>query len=584
MTSVDSKTSGVIQNLDRISELPEPMILNILSCLPLEDSARASILSKTWKSFCSLNPILYYDHNLFALQSMVGGDEPDINQIRDMFLDDVHHHLSRARQLDSPIRKLALKVAINDSNCFSRLDKCLELLRHINVQDLCVIVQTVGYFWKDLFCDEDDIYEFPISVLASKGLRSVSIRGCMFAKEAFVGDPINKRPGVSFSSLQRLCLSHVYIKDHAFDNLVTYCPGVEILVIDSCSVLMDSLELSRFPKLKNALIEFQLGRINHIGIADTNLECFKCTINIGTECHISPAACASIRELTLLGCTLNQPSLFADFAATFPLVEEADIFIHDTETFKAVSNVLRKLKFSRYGSVPLKEVHVDCPRLTSLDCFSYGLVKVYVDCPKLRVFHFRGSTVPKRLFFSPVADLEESRFKISVNYAYDTLWFINLRAFLVLAMASPTYVFLTFALPMATFEPEQVEAFHASPQYNIHLTVWVTPEVGENVTALVDAMLWVIRPTTLVVGCGFYHLLKYLCENLMKKAEVNICDEQVPESYPCWMHHLKDFQAESDFKIESSLDIPDIKENLVDLADQCRTFSNHIYFTFRWSN
>ncbi|XP_074290063.1 F-box/LRR-repeat protein At5g02910-like [Silene latifolia] len=574
MTFVDGKKRGVIENLDRISELPEPIILHILSCLPLEDSARTSILSKAWKNYCSLNPILYYDHNLFALQSMLAGGEPDINQIRDMFLDSVHYHLSRAGQLDSPVRKLALNIAINDSKCFSRLDTCLEMLTHINVEDLCVIVQTIGYLWEDVFYDDDILYEFPISVLASKGLRSVYIRGCTFAEETmFVGDPINKR-GVSFSSLQRLCLSHVYIKHHVFENLVNYCPGVEILVLHYCTVLMDSIELSRFPKLKNALIEIESGRIDRIGIEDTKLECFKCEVNCDTECHMSPAACASIRELTLVGCNINQPSVFADLAATFPLVEEAYIFIHDTETLKAVSNVLRKLKFYRRGLVPLKEVHIDCPRLTFLDFISHGLVELYVDCPKLRVFRYQGDAVPNRLYFSPVADLEECSFKIFMRYAYDTRWFINLRELLVSVMASPTYVSLRFNLPMATFEPEQVEAFHASPRYNVHLTLSVASEAGQNVAALVDAVLYIIRPTTWIVGCRF-DLLKYLCENLAKKSQDNCCDEGVTS--PCWLDQLEDFQ------VESSLDILDIKENLLGLPEQSPSITKDILFKFLWS-
>ncbi|KAK9681616.1 hypothetical protein RND81_10G015300 [Saponaria officinalis] len=571
MTSVDGKNCGAIENLDRISELPEPIILHILSCLPLEDSARASILSKTWKSYCALHPILYYDHNLIALQSLVSGGELDINQIRDMFLDDVHYHLSRARQLDSPIRKLALNVAINDSKCFSRLDTCLEMLRHINVQELCVIVQTIGCLWDDTaFFDDDTMYAFPMSVLVSKGLCSVHIRGCKFAEETFVGG------GVSFSSLRRLCLSHVLINDHVFENMVNYCPALEMLVLDYCTALMGSLELSRFPKLKTALIEFECGWVDYVGIVDTNLECFKCEININNVCHISPAACASIRELTLR-CTINQPSVFADFAATFPLVEEAEIIVHGSETFKAVSNTLRKLKFSRYDSlpVPLKEVHIDCPRLTSLDIKGNGLVELYVDCPKLKVFRYCGYTVPDQLFFSPAADLVESSVEISVNDAYDTLWFINLREFLELVMASLTHVYLSFNLPMATFEPEQVEAFHTSPRprHNVHLGLWVRNDVEQNAATIVDAVLWIIRPTTLIVGTTF-DLLKYLCENLIKKSKGNICDEQV--TTPCWLHQLVDFQ------VESSTGTLDIKENLVDLLKH-RPKTEDICFKFLWS-
>ncbi|XP_074290015.1 uncharacterized protein LOC141616775 [Silene latifolia] len=577
MTYVASKKRKMIENLDRISELPEPIILHILSYLPLEDSARTSILSKAWNNYYSLYPILHFDHNLFALKSLIsakeGSREPSISQISDMFMDEVDCRLSKATQLDSPIRKLALTIAINDPKNFSRVDKWLELVKQINVQEICFFMQSAGNLWENLLDDGCVLYEFPISVLASKGLRTVYIRGCKFADETLVGDPINKR-GVSFCSLQRLCLSHVYIGDHVFENLTNYCKGIEILVLDYCTVLMDSMELSKFPKLKNALIEIEDGLIDRVGIEDTNLECFKCDVNIDTECHISPAACASIRELTLVGCTINQPSLFADLAATFPLVEEADIFIHDTETFKANTNVLRKLKFTGDGSVPLKEVHIDCPSLTLLDCSTYGLMELYVDCPKLRVFRYQGSTVPKLLFFSSTSDLEKSSCELTVNYAYDTFWFNSLRAFLVCVMAVPTYVSLLVTSPLATFEPEQIEAIQASSGYNVHLMLSVTYEVEQNVAALVDAVLWTIRPTTLTFGYTSYDLIKYVCENLIKKSVEDIPDEQ--PTNPCWMHLLKDFE------VESSLDILDIKDNLAALPEQCRT-TNDVCFKFHWS-
>ncbi|XP_074289967.1 F-box/LRR-repeat protein At3g58900-like isoform X2 [Silene latifolia] len=461
MASPDSKR---IDNLDQISQLPESMILNILSRLPLEDSARASILSKTWKRFCSLYPILYFDHNLFALQSLVaakeGGGGPDINQIRDMFMDHVDYQLSGAMLLDSPIRKIALTVAINDSMYFSRVDKCMELVRQINVEDLCITVQSADFMSKDVIIRSSVVYELPLPLLASKGLRSAYIQGCKFGYETLIGDPINK-----YFSLQRLCLSHVFMDEHVLENLITRCQG----------------------------------------------------LGPASDC--------------------------------------------------------------------MEEVHIDCPSLTFLDCSAYKLSELYVDCPKLREFNYSGSTVPDRVFCSPMANLEKSRCNISTYQAYDTLSLVKLRSFLIIIIGNATDVELNLKLPMAKYEPEKVEAIEVSSRCNVHLNLDLIDDNVQNVAVLMDDLLWIIRPTTFTVNCKNYYVVEYLCENLVKKSQDKICGEQI--CHPCWLHQIEDFQ------VESSLDISDIKENLASLQEQCRAIINRsdgqvredkICFKLHWCN
>ncbi|XP_074289968.1 F-box/LRR-repeat protein At4g14103-like [Silene latifolia] len=464
------KSKG-IGNLDRISRLPEPMILEILSRLPLEDSARASILSKTWKSFCSLYPILCFDHNLSVFQSLdsaiLGGGKPDINQIRDMFMDDVDYQLSRAIQLDSPIRKLTLTMDVDDSIYFHRVDKWMELVRQINVEDLCVTVQSTYFMPEDDTYESFLVYEFPLSVLSSKGLRSACIQGCKFGYETLIGDPINK-----YFSLQRLCLSHVFMDEHVLENLITRCQGIEILVLDKCSVEIEFLTLSKFPKLKKAVIRLQaINDIVILDIQDTNLECLKCYDGghgTETEVLVSPVACAGIRVLTLEQDTYFQSDLLKDITATFPLLEEGVFYDPAIDTFKAASTVLRKLTICRYSlglgpaSDCMEEVHIDCPSLTFLDCSAIKLSELYVDCPELREFNYSGSTVPDRVFCSPMANLEKSRCNISTYRAYDTLWLVKLRAFLIIIIGNATDVELNLRLPMANYEPEKVEAIEVS--------------------------------------------------------------------------------------------------------------------------
>lgn len=48
-----------------ISELPDVLLLEILSLLPAEDVAATMVLSKRWKFLWRYVPRLKYDHNMY---------------------------------------------------------------------------------------------------------------------------------------------------------------------------------------------------------------------------------------------------------------------------------------------------------------------------------------------------------------------------------------------------------------------------------------------------------------------------------------------------------------------------------------
>lgn len=54
------RNRGVV-NEDRISQLPEDLILHILSLLPTKDVIATTVLSKQWRSLWKMVPILMFD-------------------------------------------------------------------------------------------------------------------------------------------------------------------------------------------------------------------------------------------------------------------------------------------------------------------------------------------------------------------------------------------------------------------------------------------------------------------------------------------------------------------------------------------
>ena len=54
--------------MDRISELPEPILQQILSYLPIKQVVQSTLFSTTWKHVCSTFPILQFDKTYFHPQ------------------------------------------------------------------------------------------------------------------------------------------------------------------------------------------------------------------------------------------------------------------------------------------------------------------------------------------------------------------------------------------------------------------------------------------------------------------------------------------------------------------------------------
>ncbi|CAA7024402.1 unnamed protein product [Microthlaspi erraticum] len=90
--------------MDRVSNLPDELLYQILSFLPTKDAAVTSVLSKRWLNLWKFNPNLDIDDTLFLHPEDGKGERAEIRQSFVDFVDSVI-----ARQGDSPIKKFSLK-------------------------------------------------------------------------------------------------------------------------------------------------------------------------------------------------------------------------------------------------------------------------------------------------------------------------------------------------------------------------------------------------------------------------------------------------------------------------------------------
>lgn len=212
---------------DRISDLPDVVLHQILFHLPIKSIAQTSVLSKRWRSlwisfpdldFTSINPI-------GVASTDAPNTKPSIKNKRLLLCP----HSFPVKRLDFISQVLALRDRQSDLRIlrfraplsFSRLNGLIRLAVRRNVQELDVEVAT------------DDYFNFPRSVLTSESLRVFKLRS---RYPGFRLPPPSVMKG-GFQSLHTLSLSLVILYDQpTLSDLFTDSsfPRLKKLNLDAC--------------------------------------------------------------------------------------------------------------------------------------------------------------------------------------------------------------------------------------------------------------------------------------------------------------------------------------------------------------
>ncbi|XP_056863731.1 FBD-associated F-box protein At3g49020-like isoform X2 [Raphanus sativus] len=182
-------------NEDRISELPEPLLLQILSSVPTKDAIATSVLSKRWRSLWKMVPKLDFGFNNKQASS-----------------EDVYRLLI----LHKPPVLESLHLLIRDRN--GRFD--------IGILIAVAFTRHVRELVLDHYNEDEDekTVEFP-SVLCSY---NNTLEVLKLKHHVLLGFPSR----VCFSALRELHLCHVVFESEAsVCNLLSGCPRLQDLVV-----------------------------------------------------------------------------------------------------------------------------------------------------------------------------------------------------------------------------------------------------------------------------------------------------------------------------------------------------------------
>ncbi|CAH8267946.1 unnamed protein product [Arabidopsis lyrata] len=187
------RNRDVVNKDNRISELPKPLLLHILSSLPTETAIATSVLSKSWKSLWKMLPNLKFDskfHRTFSenvCRSLILHKAPVLESL----------HLEVGYKCD------ALELGLWIGIAFARHVRKLVL---------------------EFYFEEEGSVKFPgVLCRCNNTLESLILKGSILFDLPYP---------VCFKSLRELYLDHVNFKDEeSVSNLFCGCPCLENLIV-----------------------------------------------------------------------------------------------------------------------------------------------------------------------------------------------------------------------------------------------------------------------------------------------------------------------------------------------------------------
>ncbi|WMV10120.1 hypothetical protein MTR67_003505 [Solanum verrucosum] len=213
--------------------LSECVIHKKLSYLSFQESAKLSLVSKTWLQAWLTHPNLE-----FTLLSSKHG-----NNIHDRKI--VDQVMERYRQTKIPIEKFQLSVTILSLHrpfVFPQMDKWLGIALQNGVKDLSCEVSLPSY-------------PFPIfTFLAPKSLRELVLLGCNLILDHSLS--ITTTQVISCHSLRKLSLTEVGLDDNMLRALLNCCPLIDDFIIEHCRLLTKKrFKICGSPSVKFLAIE-----------------------------------------------------------------------------------------------------------------------------------------------------------------------------------------------------------------------------------------------------------------------------------------------------------------------------------------
>ncbi|KAI4376026.1 hypothetical protein MLD38_013826 [Melastoma candidum] len=546
--------------MDRISQLPEPLIHTILSLLPTPDAVRTRVLSRSWLSVCDSFPFWDFKFELcgdagvrcldVAWDTYFPGP-PRVSRGSEMkhlegcedarmgFLDFVLRSLQRD---ETCIPRVELTVSYSSRICPS-LNLFLDLVLDRQVRDLTLsFIQPLSFLRQ---------FNMPVSKFASSSLTVLVLQTCQI-------DEFVVENGFRNHTLRRLSLSQVTVSKEVLRLLFDCFQFLEDVRIDCTPLYPQSI--SGLPELKVLQLDFfdlgpevdapSLRRLyfHYFGRDEDILMKLVAKFPLAEDFVLVNINFCRLTQLRIPG-FLNVDRLNWDGGRKFDVSwksyvryfrspcspmgpSSTNLILKDCSGLKEVEasecfpvpghptskfSLLEKLVIT--NCCALEVIQISSPGLKSFcidDCPNLGDIRI--EAPQLQSLKYVIHRSP--LVFSVDAPLlSEFVLKLSDKACVDDSLFLGLNS-LLSRLDQTTEIEISIQankwLGLETVNIPELSRRCASPSRNLdHLRIVAgRRQRCENILSLVDALLWSCRPRNLWIPTSSY---KQLAKVLYKR-------------------------------------------------------------------
>ncbi|GLT47269.1 hypothetical protein SLA2020_209770 [Shorea laevis] len=323
--------------VDRISQLPEPIIHRIMSRLSPKEVVRTSVLSRTWYHFKASYPVLKFNEMHF-------GDEEhhtNLDKFRQVIYNSLNHFCRNKLAL------VAFHIDIFSPSLSSDLDSWIRLALENKVKSLHLCVRTESI----LSVPPTKLSILPQPLFSSKTLTNIKLTMCCL-----------KQPLSIFSSIRKLSLVNCRLKEPIFlknDD----CSFLEHLVLKYCygfkSVHISNLRRLRTVDVSYCFFSFELV------VASQSIQ----TMYIYARALSKPWSiinidgCHHLKFLYLQSGTITDKEL-QSLLSKLTLIEELYLYhCQQLETIYISNPCLKTLLFVCLFHSPLRIIEIAAPSL-----------------------------------------------------------------------------------------------------------------------------------------------------------------------------------------------------------------------------
>ncbi|KAH9682210.1 F-box/LRR-repeat protein 25 [Citrus sinensis] len=364
-----------LSHIDRISNLPEPILHHILSFLPFTQTVQTRVLSRTWKRAWHTFSVLKFDSDFFY--QVFPEDSNDVSEAGKQKLREIFNYIKETLRIrhNEMIRLMNFSLFVPGDSleiCLPYIDQCIFYALGCNVKELSL--ELLG----------NPRFNLPEIILCSNSIEILTLAGLK----------LESPRSVKLSSLTKLFLMRVDATDLVLQSLLIGCPLIEYLSLQLCPGLKN-LELSGLTKL-NKFEVCDAEELQRLCIIAQDVQEVSIQGPLPFQCKFNLASCKFLKYLRF-ALTHIKDEWLCNQISKFPLLES--LLIAGCDDLKSINISSRSLK--------LLEIY-DCLRL--VECFQGGdFAKPGRGVSFLLIYFVKNVIVPedlRRIQPSPLGNVD----------------------------------------------------------------------------------------------------------------------------------------------------------------------------------